>query len=302
MSVRSGKDGECARYLFSQGADICHQDNDGRSPLHSYYNPITKIVFPWNETDLWAQDDFGMTPLHYICWSMLSTPNDVALYVRLASSGSSTAPRTLESPLVMRDEIGRSVLHFATQTSNTELMEYLLSQPEAKSISSPDFSGMTLLHYAAECPCPDALDYLISLGYDTHAVDNRRWTLMHHAVANDCIEVVKRLSELGLENQFTLLDVDDRNPMQLALKMHSNSVIEYLRQRPMGDISCKTEILEKSDQMTAIKVDVSMRSWLHFSYSVQLLVFGLLVIFYFSYYTVLAFGREQVALYTINPV
>lgn len=163
----------------------------------------------------------------------MSTPHDIALLLRVVPSPAFT-PSTFKtqdftsSPLRIKDVLGRSVLHFATQRGNIELMSYFLALPEANDLSIPDNSGRTLLHYATESRRTSAIDYLVERNFDLRTVDDNGRTLMHHAAANDSLEAVQHLQKLGLEDQMSLLDREKNTPFQLAVKLEAYSVVAYL--------------------------------------------------------------------------
>jgi ankyrin repeat protein len=205
-----------------------------------FYNNATTSIFKYHtsEIDTWAQDQTGMTVLHYLAWSSRSTTQDL---VRCFP--------TKDMPqLSIKDAQGKSVLHYATQRGNIELINFLLSRPEAATLCMCDHLGRTLLHYATESSRVTTIDLFLSLHYDPDTTDDAGRTILHHACQWGNLKAVKHLVNLGLEHQLDALDHDKRTPLQLAIAYRSRAVVRYLQAMQPND-GLNEQLSDKSGVM-----------------------------------------------------
>ncbi|KAF2789214.1 ankyrin, partial [Melanomma pulvis-pyrius CBS 109.77] len=167
ISVRTGRDYETARRLVAHGADICRADKDGRTPLHSFYNDATSqlIRYHGDAIDMYAQDNHGMTVLHWASWTSKSSPQDLTYHPPPPHPSA-------HSPFTIKDNSGKSVLHLAVERGNAALIAFLLSTPEADVLALPDHERRSLLHYATASGRIHLVDFFLERqSGDVHAAD-----------------------------------------------------------------------------------------------------------------------------------
>lgn len=225
ISVKQGRGHECTRYLLELGADAYQPDVEGRTALHIFYNAVTAYMFQnyADDIDTWAQDKSGMTILHYLSWSSRSTAQDL-----LRCSATDSLPQ-----LSIKDTQGKSVLHYATQRGNLDLIAFLLARPEVAALCMPDNLRRTLLHYATESSRTETIDLFISRGLDPNATDMNGHTVLHHVCEWGNLKAVKHLINLGFAYQLDAVDHNKRTPLQAAKLYRSDAVVDYiLKVRP----------------------------------------------------------------------
>lgn len=166
------------------------------------------------------RDSQGMTLPHFLAWSSKSRPEHLEPYLRKERSG-----------FMARDNQGRSILHFAAQRGNTLILEYLFQLQSGMDARHQDDRGRTLLHYAVESRRIETIDMMISRNADIRATDNNGRTVLHHAAMCGNLAAVKRIIELGGEEDLGSTDGDGRTPLQLAFSRGAMGVTEYLDQR-----------------------------------------------------------------------
>jgi len=171
-----------------------------------------------------------MTALHYLAWSSRSTPQDLVRCTNTDSFSTYRSHLRTTSQFSIKDEEGKSVLHCAVQRGNRNSIEYLIARPDATILSMPDYFGRTLLHYATESSRTDTIDLLRSRGFDIGAIDNNGRMVLHHACQWGNLQAVKHLMYLGVESQLDVVDHDNRTPLQLAELYRSKAVVEYLKE------------------------------------------------------------------------
>jgi ankyrin repeat protein len=214
--------------LLTAGADIFIEDAGGQTALHTFYSDVTRAIFQHclNEIDLWTQDSQGMTSMHYFCWSSRA-PADLVSRIQYEEHQFLTSQRP--SCFELKDASGRSMLHFATQRGNLELMKLLLRHPRAQKLMEPDYYGRSLLHYAVETSQVGAIDMLLGHNLNLDVRDKEARTLLHHAAMKNSLEAVKHLLHLGVREQVKARDISNRTPLELALAYKSQKVVEYFR-------------------------------------------------------------------------
>lgn len=229
LSVKSAQDYESTRRLISEGADLCRQDNDGRTPLHAHYNQAMSQILRYHmeEIDPWIQDHRGMTVMHYVSWSKLSQPHDISRHLQTSHVPFGDRSKNA-APLDLKDAQGRSLLHLAVQRGNLALTEYILSQSNVSTLMMPDFWGRTLLHYATESSRVHVLKFLLENKFDMYAKDLKGRTILHHAAMTGNVNAVQHLLALGAGAQLDIKDKDNRTPLELAVQMRAKSVVDYL--------------------------------------------------------------------------
>jgi hypothetical protein len=169
-----------------------------------------------------------MTVLHFACWSKCS----LAKLLKPAAIRNTAVPPQLDNSynqaLEIKDALGRSMLHFATQRGNISLMEYLLSHPRSQSLAQSDYTGQSLLHYAVVSRRVRAIDLVLGHGIDVNTRDNLDRTAMHHAAMRGNLAAVKQLLDVGGLGQLKYVDREGRTPLEVATAARSTTVIECL--------------------------------------------------------------------------
>lgn len=228
MAAQRGQNFNCARFLLDSGADILRQDIGGRTPVHTFYNDFTGHMLKncIEVIDPWEQDMQGMTVMHFVCWSSKSSVRTIS---RFAAEPFRQQPPPEMSCLEIKDNLGRSVLHFASQRGNIELMRFLLTHPRAQKLMEPDYVGRSLLHYATESSRVHSIDLLLEHGLELDALDDEGRTVMHHAAMRNNLVAVKRLLDLGACPQLSLRGKGNKTPLELARAYRSYLVVEYLQ-------------------------------------------------------------------------
>ncbi|KAF1841331.1 ankyrin [Cucurbitaria berberidis CBS 394.84] len=211
-----------ASSLLTFGADLNHQDITGRTALHSYFNDSVRALIEFHQEDLdnTTQDSSGMSIGHYVAWSKSSSVIDLRRCYRANPASLGTT----------NDE-GMTILHYACQRGNLEIIEFLLGENNP-AFSQADWHGRTLLHYATESSrSAQTIDILVQEGFDVHAVDHRGRTVLHHAASAGSVAAVEKLLELGVDADLHVLDADARTPLQLAACCGRDAVMDVLNRR-----------------------------------------------------------------------
>jgi ankyrin repeat protein len=238
--MKQGRDHACTRHLLELGANPSQPDAEGRTALHMFYNACSAYMFLYHPEDIdtWAQDKTGKTVLHYMAWSSQSAAQELI-----------RCTRTKEMPqLLVKDLQGKSILHYATQRGNIDLIDFLLARPEVATLCMPDYYGRTLLHHATESGRVSTIDLFLARDFDPDALDNKGHTILHHACRWGNVKAVKHLVDLGFTYQLDVVDHEKRTPFQLAEYYRSKAVILYLQQlRPDKGAS-----FEKRDKITVV--------------------------------------------------
>jgi hypothetical protein len=206
---------EACRILLEHGSDLGNRDADGKTPLHVFFGPVVGMILLRHRDavseELATCDDAGMTILHYTAWSSKSEPQYFDAYLQRGRAYSCIA----------RDRAGRSLLHFAAQRGNLELLEYLLGLPISAGIEAWDANGQSVLHYAVCSKRTRAIDLLLARGADPHSVDFQGRTILHCAAKKNNLVAVERALELCGDRSRRALDKDGLTPAELAYRHKS---------------------------------------------------------------------------------
>ncbi|RYN93327.1 hypothetical protein AA0119_g9600 [Alternaria tenuissima] len=220
VAVQQGKDFNCAHLLLEHGADAFQQDNEGRSALHYFYNEVVRqhLLYYADDIDPWMQDRSGMTVLHWASWSR-SSSHQAFVCIPDKAKGSSCYG--------LKDVYGKSMLHYAVQRGNADLIAFFLASPDAAAMSMPDFSGKSLLHYATESGRPEMIDMMLERGIDLDTIDDQGRTVLHHAAMRGNLVATQRLIQLGATHQLSYKDHNNQTPADLACQYASEAVQDY---------------------------------------------------------------------------
>ena len=213
---------DICRILLEYGADIGSRDLAGKTPLHTFFNPVIGMLLTNNreavDEEIMAPDTSGMTIIQYASWSSKSEPRHLVPYLK---------PGEI-SPLLARDYAGRSLLHFAAHRGNIAILKYLLSLSHEIGLNTRDMGGQSVLHYAAQCKRTEAINLLLSKGADVDAVDTKGRTVLHCAAARNNLPAIKRVVKVCGKRTLWSQDRDGRTPAELAYRHKAFKVNDYL--------------------------------------------------------------------------
>ena len=220
--LAEGRSHNIAGLLIQHGADFGNRNAEGKTPLHTFFNPvIASIIICYREalSEALTCDNYGMTVVHYISWSSKSGPEHLSLYSLTGQM------RFLEEA----DHEGRTALHFACQRGNVAILKYLFLHLEIGiEIRRHDKLGRTALHYAVQSKRTEAIDLIFSRGADIRAVDAKGRTVLHHAAMRNNVAAFKRVLDLGGTDDLLTIDMYGLNPAALAHRFRLHAVVEYL--------------------------------------------------------------------------
>jgi ankyrin repeat protein len=207
--------------LLENGADPGNCNAGLETALHTFFNDaVHQMLLYHGETiENEARDSRGMTPLHFVTWSSKST---VDMVRRLVERGNLT-------DTMLKDNEGRSVLHFAAQRGNTAVVEYLIGLGPHVDVRCRDRRRRTVLHYAVENKRTEIIAKIIRQGADIHARDFQGRTVLHHAAWRGNLEATKCLLELGAVEDLPSQDVGGRTPLDVAAEQRAEPVANFLK-------------------------------------------------------------------------
>jgi ankyrin repeat protein len=208
--------------LLEYGADLESRDLTGKTPLHTFFNPVVGMLLNNNrevvDEEIMAPDTSGMTIVQYAAWSSKSEPRHLVPYLRSGEI----------YPFLARDYAGRLLLHFAAHRGNIPMLEYLLSLPHDIGLKVRDMGGQSALHYAVQSKRTEAINLLVSNGADLNAVDIKGWTVLHCAAARNNLPAVERVVKLCGKKFLWSQDRDGRTPAELAYLYKAFKTADYL--------------------------------------------------------------------------
>jgi ankyrin repeat protein len=275
-AVKTTSDYEVIRLLLKHGANLHHQNRQGRTPLHCYYNTTLQqtIRYCRDDIDNTTQDYLGMTVAHYTAYSKSSTAEDLA-----------SCLQDNPNPFAARDSDGRTLLHLALQRGNIALIQYILKHPHAKdALLLCDWDGQTPLHFATASPRTQAIDLVLDAGCDIHATDLNGHTALHHAAAVGNLGAVEKLLERGAMQDLERRNRQGRTPLMAARQRGRREVEDYLRplcgEEDGGEVE---EVLRGEKEVyEAINGSRAFRDHASFQRQFVLLLTGLLVLLVYA--------------------
>ena len=223
FAVAGAQDYNVTRTLMEKGADISIRNSEGKTPFHTFFREGNRTLFASYKDTLEVdfQDDQGLVLLHYIAWSSKSRVTDIQHYISADASRAFT-----------RDNEGRSLLFFAAERGNLEILEYILSLPSKPELTDTDCRGMSLMHYAVRSKRVHSINLLFDSGSPARIVDYNQQTALHHAVKRGNLEAVKRLLLLDGDELLAYEDSHGRTPLEFARRWNHEAIIAYLEAIP----------------------------------------------------------------------
>ncbi|CZR59520.1 uncharacterized protein PAC_09412 [Phialocephala subalpina] len=203
--------------LLDKGADLNSRNKSGQTTLHlsAIYNEDLVIdVLLRNGMDIGSTDNMGNTALHAAIIRDHS-PSRVSSVSRHGPGGSSES----------------NAKNLPTAGDWNEKAILLLVRSKAN-VNAKNFDGKTPLHLASITGNGSVTQVLIENGAKVDAIDNRRWTALHHAVWNKSMPVVLVLLGHGASTTLKALDEHGRKEI---------TVLQMARDR---DFDAITQVLE----------------------------------------------------------
>ena len=211
-------DYETVRLLIESGGDLDSWNTAGRTPLHQYFNKVTRQILLVHDgpIDLYAQDHEGMTILHYLSFSKTTHPLELQ---RLVGNDLTS--------LSIKDHLGRSALSFAAMRGNVPLLEWIHGLGNHFSPSAVDPDSIPLLHYAAYSKRTETLNYMGRYCKDFTIKDHRGRSILHHAVLGNNLAAVQKVVQLCGAHLLHQEDFEGETPLQLAARIGAWSTTNY---------------------------------------------------------------------------
>jgi ankyrin repeat protein len=162
--------------LIRAGASVADTDEDGYTPLHSVAHVSFAEVLVANGADVSARTPQGQTPLHTAC-----KRGNLSVAKLLLAHGANVhdaVPENGWTPLLFAagDTDG---LYESTSEKCLQLVQLLRLHGANLHITGSD--GLTALHKAAESSNKELVHYLIDCGVDIHAKTTCGMTPLHYA-------------------------------------------------------------------------------------------------------------------------
>ena len=194
------------KILIQNGADIQASSSNGSTVLHFASalsnQEVVEFLLKSNEISVNATDNFNQTPLMYACYDGGRLDNIKMLIQNGADTQASCSN-------------GSTVLHFASASSNQEVVEFLLNLNEI-SVNATDYLNQTPLMYA--CMAGGRLDNIKMFrqnGADIQASSSNGSTVLHFASASSNQEIVEFLLKLN-ERSVNTTDNLNQTPLMHA--------------------------------------------------------------------------------------
>jgi len=191
-----------------------------------FYNDAIKHLTRNNREyiDTTIQDSNGKTIVHYICNSSRSVCEDIAWIPECQFQQADSRGLTALHYAVKRGNI--PLVQFFLNRLDSTHSEHVT---KTTTMTQLDHYGRTLLHYATESSRTEIIDILLSRGCNIDAVDHKKRTLTHHAASIGKVKAIRKLVELGATDQLSAVDLEGNTPMDLARSCSAHDVVEFLR-------------------------------------------------------------------------
>lgn len=218
IATMRGKDYEIVRTLIESGCDLGTLNLAGRTPLHQHFNQVTRRILLVYDgpVELYTQDHDHMTIVHYLSWSKTTRPEDLYRLIR------DDVPC-----LAVRDDLGRSALHFAVMRGNIALISYILRLGIHSNLSLTNSKGVTLLHYAVHSRRTETLDLVARYCKDIFVKDHQGRSILHYAAWQNNVAAVQKVVQLGGAELLYQPDFSGETPLQFATRIGAMLVLAY---------------------------------------------------------------------------
>ncbi|KAH0481740.1 MAG: hypothetical protein KVP17_001144 [Porospora cf. gigantea B] len=146
----------------------------------------------------------------------------------------------------LRDDDGRTGLHWSCSLNHKSIIKKLLSYPDTER-NARDLSGWTALHCASAAGSDEAVRLLLEDGdVDANACSDAGTTPLHHACSRNRDGIVQRLLAAGAN--VNAIDNYGRTPLLLCAGGHCAEVMRLLVDR--DDLNFKEQ--QKGSQYSAL--------------------------------------------------
>ena len=173
-----GDSTEIARFLLDAGADPNRLNDDGETPLYQ--------AIRWGSSEV---TDVLLARCEPSIFDIIALGDIRELQRRLGA-----APELLNA----HDVRGLGLLHYAAETGQARIAEYLLDQGTGPDVL--DDRGDTPLHFAAESKGSEVAELLIARGADVNTTDaDWGFTPLHEAAYHCNIRVAELFIERGAD-------------------------------------------------------------------------------------------------------
>jgi ankyrin repeat protein len=173
---------------------VLNVNAEGQSPLHTFPTKASEQILSREDAsiDIAAEDNHGMTILHYAAWSSKTSVDSF----RRAHERSGI---DLESV----DREGRSVLHLSCQRGNLAVIKYIIETSKYANLRARDYKGRTVLHYAIlSRRVVEIISILGSKASDLWECDCQGISVLEYARRAKSTAVIKALHNSGMANDF----------------------------------------------------------------------------------------------------
>ena len=243
--------------FFSEAmkCDPTISDNFGKTSLHyasqNGHSNIVKYLTDFCHCDPVRRDNNKMSPLclavatgqleiikYYM--TKITKLDSAALLCSAVSSGHIGVVKffieDMKCDTHFTDDLGRSLLHLASEHGHLEVVKYLANTPLYR-----DSNQSTPLHLAAACGQLEVVKYFTKiLKVDPLILDKHKSTPLHNAASAGHLEVVKFFTEDLKCNVNSINDLG-RNPLHLASLNGHLEVVQHLMAMPLCDFKCKDQ-------------------------------------------------------------
>ena len=145
------------RILIKRGDDVNVRDGYGLTPLHQSDNPFVTKMLLENGAIHSAEDGYGRTPLHQAAWQGAVNVIEVLL----------DWSHDRGDLLAMKNEMGNTPLHEATQNEKLASVSFLLEQKS--DVDARNIYGITPLHLASRQGNENLVKLLLNHGATINA-------------------------------------------------------------------------------------------------------------------------------------
>ncbi|KAK5644313.1 hypothetical protein RI129_005613 [Pyrocoelia pectoralis] len=235
--------------LLKLGLDINKEDNNGNTPLmvaiERQSDLMIKLLIT-NGADIFTENKSGFSPIHYAAQyalddllnELISKGADInkrthaggtplSLHIQHWYTRRSTTKILLDKGAdvsIVDNQTGNSLLHFAAEKGNDDILEVLLST--SMDINSRNNEGDTPLHLSIKRGYTSAAELILTKGADPNIADGRNNTCLHSAVTGGAEDLVKSLLKHGANANAA--NNDNETPITRAQRSGHLSIVTLL--------------------------------------------------------------------------